>query len=323
MPQALQSLSMFEFTPPASPTRLFGDVPRRGRTPSSVPLPPSPTKSHGSSNDERSYSLSAETSESSLTKVLKSLHKRTNTLQLQPKPLFPSLTSSPARSPQREVSRWPFRQSPACATPPTTPAAGLGDHFTRMRPTFEETQADMRRRGDASKIRVQKMREWLTTATTPTFHAAKAMGRPAKSHHRYDSGSHEHSENRSHYELPNPHTPEPSDADELEHLPHNTLCHSLFRLRNRTLRRFDCMGCGETHTDSLRDGRPAIWLLYGCRHLVGDTCLDKLRDQSTEDRLGDCHHCGQLRNQLGKMSDAEVERSHRRLLEVTMDVGKL
>lgn len=300
-------------------------MPLLTRTTSSVPLSSSPAKSHRGLNDTKRHSLSTDPCDSNLTKVLKSLHKRSNTLHTISKPSFPSFPSLRPSSPQREVSRWPFQHSPVRFTTPTPTAPDLGDHFARMRPVPITTHTDARRRTEAGRKRVQKMREWLTVVDIPDVQAVKAVGRPERSHQRYDSGSHEHSEDGTFYELKKLHAPEPLSTEEITSGSFETdiLSFYLFRLRNGTFRKFNCVGCGETHVDSLWEGKRVVWLLHGCRHVVHDRCLKQLRDGKSSERLGDCDRCRQLEGNLKKLSRAQFESSHRYLSDSSQHVSNI
>ncbi|KAF1365691.1 hypothetical protein EJ07DRAFT_170394 [Lizonia empirigonia] len=176
--------------------------------PSSVPLPPSPTKPREYSDNDKDSVSSRESlilPESKFTKVLKSLQKKSSTFPLQQKARSPSLPTPPVVTPQREAPKWPFRHSgpsPVLTSASAISVSELGDHFVRIVPNYAELQARLKRRRKATEERVKKMRAYLGVETPkPTvqevnhpFVANKRTGKQTISHQRIDSGSHDHAD---------------------------------------------------------------------------------------------------------------------------------
>jgi hypothetical protein len=314
----MQPFSVFDFTPPASPTTTkFSNTMKWFKsTPSSVPLPPSPTKSqHGSDEDNNSAPSTdyPTITQSNFCKAMRSLQKKSSAFPLQPKPTSSSLATTPLDTPQREIVDWFARPSPVRAVTSAPPAAQLGDHFARSLPTYEEKQDELRRRREAARRRVQSMRTYL---------GVKAKEEPKTGRHqRYDSGSYENmdlstpkdSQNGTIHTLK---TTEPEDEKEqapisLLHDLH-FLRHALFRLSRPPLQ-FHCVGCNETHMTSLSEANSSIWLLQSCMHYVHPDCFGKLLVPDTDG----CFHCTHFKMMLRKLGNDEAGARHQDVLKQT------
>lgn len=163
------------------------------------------------------------------------------------------------------------------------------------------------------------MHEYLNTTETPNSDVSQVTERPGMTHQRYDSGSHEQDDSDAFqeelHELQSTNTSKPlgDKKPTLPPLQEELLWHSLFRLRNRTMRPFDCVGCRKTHTNSL----PLVWLLHGCRHFVHAACLHELRDADCLLDEDGCYRCAHLKLRLKDYSREELDVRQNRLLEAT------
>ena len=334
MPQLLLPAAFYSFTPPSSPTKLSETINWLKRTPMSVPLPPSPTKSCDSFDTEPDFNASTESlalTHSKFWKNMNSSPKESRTLPLQGKTSSSSLVPSPVGTSQREASRWLFRPSPVRAASSASPADELGDHFARSLPTSGEKQEGLRRRRKAAQERVDRMRVHLginAHEARPSIALSKnnlstAIGGPGSSgkHQRYDSGSHEHGDSDAAFrELQKLHTATTTEVPQekpikLPPTHEDFLYHSLFRIQNRNLRQFDCVGCKTTHKQTLHRETSDIWLLQGCRHYVHAACFDKIRDDDTPSDTGNCFHCSNLKRNARAHSQKGMNMRLNRLLD--------
>ncbi|KAF2632534.1 hypothetical protein BU25DRAFT_453750 [Macroventuria anomochaeta] len=338
MSQLLQPLSIFDFTPPSSPTRLSDTMKWLKRTPTSVPLPPSPTKSREGSDDDSRSTSSTESltlTESNFAKVIRSLQRKSSTLTLQQKASSLSLSTTPVGTPQREAARWLFGPSPVHAVTSGPPVDELSDHFVRSLPTYQEKQAELCRRQEASRERVKRMRAHLGAQgfrPTPAlineindpFTAIEGT-EPSGKHQRYDSGSHEHSDSGALQKLQKLHTtttsePTQEESHKLPLLNEDFLYHAMMRIWSHNMRFFNCVGCNKTHTDPCHQGVAVIWLLHGCRHKVHAACFGTFRDIEAYGFPGDtnsCYNCESLKRTMRSHTQEELDMRHKRLLKAT------
>jgi hypothetical protein len=320
MAQLLQPPSVFDFTPPPSPTRFSSPMKWLTRTPTSVPLPPSPAKSQDGSDDSKSCSSTEypTITQSNFSKAMRSLQKKSSTFSLQPKLSCSSLAATPPGTPQREIANWFSKPSPVRVVTPAPLAADLGDHFARSLPTYEEKQGELRRRKEAAQRRVKSMRTYL---------GAKAKEETATvRHQRYDSGSHEHADSFALRELQNCTTNTPKTSEEEARgedqapasllLDLNFLRHALCRLQRPPLQ-FHCVGCKETHRSSLPDEGEVVWLLQSCRHYMHSECFGELLIPDTDG----CFHCTHFKMMLRKLGKDEVVARHKDVLKQTSRDG--
>jgi hypothetical protein len=303
MHQLQLHLPTFEFTPPSSPASLLDTMPWLKRTPqttTNMPLPPSPTESL-TTLEETILSFPSPPSSTPIP-------TKSTTFPLNKKASNSSLAST------RDATRWLFRAPPVRAL--SAPVSNeLGDHFTRAAlPSYQETQARLRRRREASQKRVEGMRAWLTSTSPQKDSRSESKGTQTfgRMHQRYDSGSCEHAYGESGV------FEEVQDDNAsgilLPGLHEDVLWFSLFRLRGkRGLSGGECVGCGEAHADALSDGGAVVWLLHGCGHRVDDRCLDKLRERGATG----CHVCERLGVQIGRFGEEEWRARRRRLVDVT------
>ncbi|KAF9699049.1 hypothetical protein EKO04_002852 [Ascochyta lentis] len=328
MSQLLSSPLLCSFTPPASPTGFSGTMRWLKRTPSTIPLPLSPTKAHESSDGDPMFSTEPlPLIESNFTKVFKSLQTRSSTLSLQHKSSSMSLSTSSVDGSQREATRWLFRPSPVRAIASTPPPTELGDHFTRSLPSYEEKQAELRRRREASKKRVNTMRAYLGAEVPKTI--IQAVDDPSTAiqgteilHRRIDSGFQEHSDGDVFEELQKPHTPNVSEPlqDESPILPplaEDFLYYAMTRVRARDMREFDCIACSKTHKNALYQRPGVVWILHGCKHFMHNTCFDRLQESEAAHESHDCVNCEILKRMVMRHTTVEMVSRHERLLEAT------
>ncbi|KAF3039108.1 hypothetical protein E8E11_004503 [Didymella keratinophila] len=316
MTSLMQPFSVYDFTPPASPTKFSNTMKWFKSTPTTSPLPPSPMRSQHGSDDDSNYTPSIDCptiTQSNFCKAMRSLQKKSNTLPLQPKPSSSSLAATQLESPQREIVDWFARPSPVRAVTSAPPAAELGDNFARDLPTYKEKQDELRRRREAARRRVQSMRTCL---------GVKSKDEPTTAgHQRYDSGSFEHIGSSTLKDsqdgtITTLRTTE--SEDEKEQAPISLLHdlhfirHALFRLSRPPLQ-FHCAGCKETHTTSLSDPNSPIWLLQNCRHYVHPDCFGKLLVPDTDG----CFHCTHFKMRLRNLGKGEVGEKHNDLLKRT------
>lgn len=345
-PPSLQLFSVVvDSSPPSSPTKFSDAMKWLTRTPAGVPLPSSsPTKARKlSTADDDGHDTaflnpaSPDLSESNITKAMRSLRSKPSLLSLYSRPsASASSVGSPLASPQKEATRWLFRSPTAQGDVCTPSPSELGDHFARAIVPVESKSAEMRRRREASRMRVAALRDWLGSSTiittdTPALYSSSPHTSPlllqaeppfhaSKAHHRIDSAMHP---------FPFPFSTSPVSL----HLSHATppedllLQTTLFRLPCRPSTHFPCIGCGQTHADSPRDrSGGAVWMLMRCRHLVHGGCLHRLSEgedavgERTEDvqmkgeEKAGCVGCTRLRGLLGGMEREEVEARVRRLV---------
>jgi hypothetical protein len=222
------------------------------------------------------------------------------------------------------------------ATASVSPADELGDHFARSLPTYKGKQAELRRRRKAAQERVERMRVHLgvnahkacpSTALNREnlFTATEGIGSSGK-HQRYDSGSYEHGDSdAAFHELQKLHTVTTTEVPQgnpikLPPIDEDFLYHCLFRIQNRTLRQFDCVGCKTTHKQTLHQETSNIWLLQGCRHYVHAACFDRIRDDDTPSDPGNCFHCSNLKRNAQAHSQEETGMRLNRLLDRTSGI---
>lgn len=316
MNSLMQPFSVFDFTPPASPTKFSNTIKWFKSTPNSVPLPPSPTRSERSSYEDNNWTASPDyptITQSNFCKAMRSLQKKSGTFPLQTKLNSSSLAAPPLDTPQREIVDWFARPSPVRAVVSAPPAAELGDHFARSLPSYEEKQEELRRRREAARRRVQSMRTYL---------GAKAKEETTTTRHqRYDSGSYEHMDAPALKDVQSStshtlRTIEPEDEKEQApvSLLHNLtfLRHALFRLSQPPLQ-FHCVACKEIHTTSLSEVNSPIWLLQSCMHHVHPDCFGKLLVPD----IDDCFHCTHFKMMLRKLGEDEAGARHGDVLEQT------
>lgn len=316
MTSLMQPFSVYDFTPPASPTKFSNTMKWFKSTPTTSPLPPSPMRSQHGLDDDNNSTPSTDyptITQSNFCKAMRSLQKKSSAFQLQASVSSSSLALTRPDTPQREIVDWFARPSPVRAVTSALPAAEIGDHFARSLPTYEEKQDELRRRREAARRRVQSMRTYL---------GAKSKAEPtAARHQRYDSGSFEQMDSSS-LKDPQPcatsalKTTEPED--EKEQAPVSLLRdlhfirHALFRLSRPPLQ-FHCVGCKETHTTSHIDANSPIWLLQSCRHYVHPDCFGKLLVPDTDG----CFHCTHFKMRLRNLGKGEAGERHNDLLRQT------
>lgn len=312
----MQPFSVFDFTPPASPTKFTNTMKWFKSTPTSSPLPSSPTRSQHGADDDSSHSSSSNyptITQSNFCKAMRSLQRKSSTFPLQPKPASLSPAAALLDAPQREIVDWFARPSPVRAVTSGPPAVELGDHFARSLPTYEEKQHELRRRREAARRRVQSMRTHL---------GVKAKEEPPTARHqRYDSGSFEQMDSSTLKPAQDDttsalKTTEPEDEKEqapasLLHDLH-FLRHALFRLSRPPLQ-FHCVGCKDTHTTSLSDSNSPIWLLQSCMHYVHPNCFGKLLVPDTDG----CFHCTHFKMMLRRLGNDEVDARHEDVMKQT------
>ncbi|KZM23239.1 hypothetical protein ST47_g5614 [Ascochyta rabiei] len=238
-----------------------------------------------------------------------------------------SLSTSSVDGSQREASRWLFRPSPIRAATFALPATELGDHFARSLPTYKEKQAELRRRREASKQRVNRMRAYLGAEMPKTMVQGvddlfTTIQGTETSHRRIDSGFQEHNDSEVFHEFQKPDTSNISELleDELPMLPplgEDFIYYALTRIRARDMREFECVACSKTHSNSSQERRAVAWILHGCKHFVHDACLDKLRENEAACRTHGCFNCEALKRMMVRHTTEEMILRHKRLLEVT------
>lgn len=182
-------------------------------------------------------------------------------------------------------------------------------------------------RQQACEERVGKMRAYLRNevheAIARTAHNPfTTIEKAESSRRRIDSGTHDHGDIEEFHELQK--LGIASASKSVKHRPNmlipfdeDFLNWTMFRMRNHNMPEFTCIGCTNTHKSSLYQGNVTVWLLHGCKHIVYDSCFEKLHRIEPVYEDHSCHNCETFKRELKRHSIEEMALRYERLLEKT------
>lgn len=183
------------------------------------------------------------------------------------------------------------------------------------------------KRQQACEERVRKMRAYLKnefdeTITRKANDPFTVIGKPENLRRRIDSGTHDNGDNYGFQDLQKPGIS--STPKSVKHRPttlipfdRDLLNWTMFRMRNHNMPEFTCIGCTDTHKSSLFQTHATVWLLHGCKHILYDSCFEKLCHIEPVCANYACHNCETFKRELKRHSLEEIVLRHERLLEKT------